>query len=292
MPIKKAIMPVAGLGTRFLPIVKAVPKEMLPIIDKPILHYLVEELMSSGIEEVVMISAKGKECIENYFDRNLDLERYLEEKGKKKELGELQSIPSLSFAYTRQPQPPMGNGHAILCAENLIGADEAVVLLFGDDLMVNKENPVIKQMINLYEEKKCPILCVEEVPDDMISSYGIIDPEKDGENTFKVKGIVEKPKLEDAPSKMGVIGRYIITPEIIKILKEMWDKKEFSKELGITDAFFKYLSGGGEIYAICPEGKRYDTGDKWGLVKATIDFALERDDLKDKAKEHIKKILS
>ncbi|MDD5731681.1 MAG: UTP--glucose-1-phosphate uridylyltransferase [Patescibacteria group bacterium] len=299
MSIKKAILPVAGMGTRFLPITKSVPKEMLPIIDKPILHYLIEELADSGIEEVVMITGRGKGCIEDYFDQNLDLERNLTEKGKKKEAEEIAKIASMvKLAYTRQPQPPQGNGHAIICAENLIGEDEPVVMLFGDDLVVNKENPVTKQMMDLYEEKKCPILCVEEVPEDMISSYGIIDAEKDpsassgqgAKNVFQVKSMIEKPKREEAPSNLGVIGKYIITPEIIKILKELWDKKEFNKELGITDALRAHLKTGGEIYAIRPDGKRYDTGDKWELLKANIEFALERDDLKDKLKEHLKKL--
>lgn len=285
--VRKAILPVAGLGTRFLPVTKALPKEMLPIIDKPILHYLVEELNSSDIKEIIMVTSRGKECIENYFDHNIELEKNLEEKGRADDLAEMQAISSMAkTSYTRQPQPH-GNGYAILCAENLIDEDEPVAILFGDDLIYNPGNPAIKQMLEVFEKKQKPILCVEEVPDEMIPAYGIIDIEGAEGNVFKVKGIVEKPKLEESPSNMGVIGKYIITPEIIKILKELWDKKEFKKELGISDAFHKYLSQGGEIYAIKAEGKRYDTGDKWGIVKATVDFAMEREDLKEKLKKHL-----
>ena len=285
--IKKAILPVAGLGTRFLPITKAQPKEMLPIVDKPILHYLVEEAVNSGIEEIVIVTGRGKRSIEDYFDYSIELESNLVEKGKEDLLAEVRAIPNLAkIAYVRQPMP-LGDGHAILCAAHLVG-DEPIAVLFGDDI-IDSEKPALAQMIEVFEKTGSPVICVEEVPMENISSYGVIDPESNEGDIYKIKGLVEKPNREDAPSNLGIVGKYIVTPEVLACLREV-ERKE-GEEIRLIDGFRRYIEKGGSIYGYKFKGKRYDTGDKWGWIKATIDYTLKREDLGPKLKEYLKDIL-
>jgi len=279
-------MPVAGLGTRFLPVTKSQPKEMLPIVDKPVLQYLVEEAVASGIEEIIIVTGRGKRNIEDYFDHSFELEYNLVEKGREDLLAEVKKIANLAkIAYVRQPMP-LGDGHAILCAAHLVH-DEPVAVLFGDDI-IDAQKPALAQMIEVYEQKQAPILCIQQVAEHRISSYGIIDPEGQEGNVYKVKGMVEKPKVEDAPSNLGIVGKYIITPEVFDCLLEA--KPSAGGEIRLIDGFRKMLEKGSPIYAYQFEGKRYDTGDKFGLIKATIDFALKREDLGPKVLEYIKKI--
>ncbi|HRY60076.1 MAG TPA: UTP--glucose-1-phosphate uridylyltransferase GalU [Patescibacteria group bacterium] len=286
MKIIKAILPVAGLGTRFLPITKAQPKEMLPIVDKPILHYLVEEAVNSGIEEIIIVTGRGKRSIEDYFDYSIELESNLVEKGKEGLLAEVRAIPNLAkIAYVRQPMP-LGDGHAILCAAHLVG-DEPIAVLFGDDI-IDSEKPALAQMMKVFEKTRSPVICVEEVPAENISSYGVIDPESSDGNIYKIKGLVEKPKQGDAPSNLGIVGKYIVTPEVLECLKEI-EKKE-GEEIRLIDGFRRYIEKGGSIYGYKFEGKRYDTGDKWGWIKATIDYTLKREDLGKKLKDYLKEI--
>ena len=281
--VRKAIIPAAGLGTRFLPATKSQPKEMLPIVDKPTLQYIIEEAISSGIEEILIVTGRSKKSIEDHFDRSIELELELEQKGKKEMLKMVQDISNMvNIHYIRQKEPK-GLGHAIHCAKSFIGNEPFAVML-GDDI-VDSETPCLKQLINAYDEYKTTILGVQDVETENVNKYGILDVKHIEDRVYKVKDMVEKPSIEEAPSNIAILGRYIITPEIFNILENQEPGK--GGEIQLTDAL-QTLSKKEAIYAYNFEGRRYDVGDKLGFLEATVDFALKRDDLKSEFMEFLK----
>lgn len=274
--IRKAIIPAAGLGTRFLPATKAQAKEMLPIVDKPTLQYIIEEAIESGIEEILIVTGRNKKSIEDHFDRSVELELELEKKGKIEMLNMVQDISNMvNICYIRQKEPK-GLGHAVYCAKSFIGNEPFAVLL-GDDI-VDSETPCLKQMISAYDEYKTSILGVQEVARENVDKYGILDVKHIEDRVYKVKDMVEKPALDEAPSNIAILGRYIITPEIFSILENQAPGK--GGEIQLTDAL-KTLATKEAIYAYNFQGRRYDVGDKLGFLQATVDFALKRPELRD-----------
>jgi UTP--glucose-1-phosphate uridylyltransferase len=287
--ITKAVIPAAGLGTRFLPVTKSMPKEMLPIIDKPIIQFAVEEAIASGIEDIIIITGRGKRAIEDYFDTSPELESHLVQNKKYELLQEVKNISSLvDIHYIRQKEPK-GLGDAVLKAEKHIG-DEPFAVLLGDDI-INSKTPCIKQLTNLFERYNKPIIAVEEVPKEKVSSYGMIKGRERGESIYLIEDIIEKPSLEEVPSNIGTIGRYILTPEIFDCIKETPPGK--GNEIQLTDAIRMLITKENkDVYAYKFRGKRYDAGDKLGYVKAIIDFALEREDLKGEIERYLRKIVA
>lgn len=281
--IKKAIIPAAGLGTRFLPATKAQPKEMLPIVDKPTLQYIIEEAIESGIEEILIVTGRSKKSIEDHFDRSVELELELEKKGKTDMLKMVQDISNMvNIHYIRQKEPK-GLGHAIYCAKSFIGNEPFAVLL-GDDI-VDAKTPCLKQLIDCYNEYQTTILGVQEVPDSEVNKYGIINAKPIEDNVYKIKDMIEKPNLNEAPSNIAILGRYILTPTIFDILETQQPGK--GGEIQLTDAL-RTLVKSEALYAYTFEGKRYDVGDKLGFLEATVDYALKNPELKDKFIEIIK----
>jgi UTP--glucose-1-phosphate uridylyltransferase len=289
MRIRKAIIPAAGMGTRFLPATKAMPKEMLPIIDKPGIQYIVEEAVASGIEDILIVTGKGKRAIEDHFDSSYELEQSLLMKGKLDLLLEVQKPSDLiDIHYIRQKEP-RGLGHAIWCARKFIGNEPFAVLL-GDDI-VQSEVPCLKQMMDVYDNVQSSVLAVKKVPHDEVSRYGIVDPDPmggDGDRIIKVRGVVEKPAPERAPSDVAIIGRYILTPAIFGILENQ--DIGAGGEIQLTDAIFRLMQEE-SVYAYHFQGKRYDTGEKLGYLKTIIDFALERPDLKAEIRQYLEEKL-
>lgn len=286
MKVRKAIIPAAGLGTRFLPATKAQPKEMLPIVDKPTIQYIIEEAIESGIEEILIITGRNKRAIEDHFDRSIELELELEKKNKKELLSLVRDISNMvNIHYVRQKEPK-GLGHAINCARSFVGNEPFAVML-GDDI-VDAEKPCLKQLIDVYNEYKTTILGVQTVSDEDVSKYGIVDGKFIEDGVYKVKNLVEKPSLEEAPSNVAILGRYIITPEIFDILDNT--KPGAGGEIQLTDAL-KVLAQNQAMYAYNFEGKRYDVGNKLGFLEATVEFALKRDDIKDAFKEYLVNLL-
>lgn len=286
MKVKKAIIPAAGLGTRFLPATKAQPKEMLPIVDKPTLQYIIEEAVKSGIEEILIITGRNKKSIEDHFDKSVELELELEQKGKKEMLEMVKEISNMvNIHYIRQKEPK-GLGHAIYCAKSFIGNEPFAVLL-GDDI-VDSNVPCLKQLIDAYNEYKTTILGVQHVDVDNVDKYGILDVKHIEDRVYKVKDMIEKPNKDEAPSNIAILGRYIINPSIFEIL----EKQEPGKggEIQLTDAL-KTLSKQEAIYAYDFEGRRYDVGDKLGFLEATIDFALKKENLRDDLLSYMKDIV-
>ncbi|MGD6776439.1 UTP--glucose-1-phosphate uridylyltransferase GalU [Sutcliffiella horikoshii] len=287
MTIKKVIIPAAGLGTRFLPATKAQPKEMLPIVDKPTIQYIVEEAVQSGIEDIIIVSGRGKRAIEDHFDKSYELEETLVKKEKYKMLDEIQSIANLANIHYIRQKEPLGLGHAIWCARKFIGNDPFGVML-GDDI-VKGDTPCLQQLIDVYDKYESSVVGVQSVPDEDVSKYGIISPAK-GElegNVVNVAGFVEKPSLEDSPSNFAIMGRYILTPEIFEILENT--PKGSGGEIQLTDAI-NTLNEQQRVLAYQFGGVRYDVGDKFGFIKATVDFALDREDLKDDVKAYLNKL--
>ena len=285
MQVRKAIIPAAGLGTRFLPATKAQPKEMLPIVDKPTLQYIIEEAINSGIEEILIITGRNKKSIEDHFDKSVELELELEAKGKTEMLKEVRKISEMANIHYIRQKEPKGLGHAIHCAKSFIGNEPFAVLL-GDDI-VYAEKPCLKQMIEVYDEYKTTILGVQDVPAGEVDKYGIISGMKIEDRVYKVKGLVEKPKVDEAPSNIAILGRYIISPAIFDILEHTAPGK--GGEIQLTDAL-KELATVEAMYAYNFKGKRYDVGDKVGFLKATVEYALRRDNLKDGFMEYIRGI--
>jgi UTP--glucose-1-phosphate uridylyltransferase len=281
--ITSAVFPVAGLGTRFLPATKSQPKEMLPLVDKPMIQYVVEEARASGIEHIVLITGRGKNAIEDHFDLSIELEQNLAEKNKLELLEEVRSIAHMmTVSYVRQKEP-LGLGHAILCAKHLIGSESFAVFL-GDDI-VDSETPCMAQMLRAYEETGSPILAVEQVPMEEVSSYGVMDGTPKGKRLHEISSLVEKPPQEEAPSNLAIIGRYILPPEIFPILEKTKPGK--GGEIQLTDAL-KTLLETDKIYGYEFEGTRYDTGNKLGFLKATVEFALKRPGLGEKFRDYLK----
>lgn len=286
-PIRKAIIPAAGLGTRFLPATKAQPKEMLPIVDKPTIQYIVEEAVASGIEDILIITGRGKRAIEDHFDHSLEVELLLEEKRNDQLLGLVRDISNLvDIHYIRQKQP-RGLGHAVYCARKFIG-DEPFAVLLGDDVIVS-EKPCLKQLIEVYERHGGSILGVQRVPREEVGKYGIVDPQSDlGVTTVKVAGLVEKPAPAQAPSEIAVMGRYIIEPEIFAILEKT--VPGIGGEIQLTDAL-EELAREKHVFAHVFDGKRYDVGDKMGFLQATVEFALSRPDLGEKFSLYLQRLV-
>lgn len=279
--IRKAIIPAAGLGTRFLPVTKAMPKEMLPIVDKPTIQYIVEEAIASGIEDIIIVTGKGKRAIEDHFDYAFELEANLIEKKKFDLLEKVRETSDMDIHYIRQKQP-LGLGHAIWCARKFIG-DEPFAVLLGDDI-VQSATPCLKQLITQYEQTFSSVIGVMEVMDHEIHRYGVIDPVSTNSNLMQVNRFVEKPSKEEAPSNFAIIGRYILTPEIFRFLEQK--KAGKGGEIQLTDAI-EELNTIQRVFAYRFEGKRYDVGNQMGFIETTIDFALGRDDLREEVKQFI-----
>ena len=292
--IRKAVIPAAGLGTRVLPATKAQPKEMLVIVDKPALQYLVEELVSAGIEEILIITGRNKGSIENHFDYSYELEKTLEEKGKKDLLKIVNNISEMSNIYYVRQKRPLGLGHAISCAEAFVG-DEPFVVLLGDDIIYTDkdkgQSPVTKQLVEKYNELQGgTILGVQEVPHENVSKYGIIKPlKKIDEKTVAVEDFIEKPSIAEAPSNLAALGRYVLEPEIFSYLKRTKPGK--GGEIQLTDAILAMKNDGEKLYAYNFDGLRYDTGDKFGMFVANVEFGLRHEELKDKVKDYLKDLV-
>ena len=284
--IKKAVIPAAGLGTRFLPATKAQPKEMLPIVDKPTIQYIVEEAVSSGIETLLIITGRSKRAIEDHFDRSVELEMELERAGKDELLAQVRSIARMvEVTYIRQQQP-LGLGHAIWCARHFVGNDPFCVLL-GDDVM-DADPPAVRQLMDAYYQTGAPVLVTMRVPQKDTCKYGIVDAGEIQQGLYPVRDLVEKP-LADPPSDMAIMGRYVITPDIFEILESQQPGAQ--GEIQLTDAL-RTLAKKRPMFALEMSGKRYDVGDRLGFLKATCEFALKRDDLKDDFKNYLKELVN
>ena len=282
MKVRKAIIPAAGLGTRFLPATKAQPKEMLPIVDKPTIQYIIEEAIDSGIEEILIITGRNKKCIEDHFDKSIELEMELSKSGKEDLLELVKDISEMvDIHYIRQKEPK-GLGHAIYCAKAFVG-DEPFAVLLGDDV-VDSDVPCLKQLIDCYGEYKTSILGVQTVLDKDVNKYGIIDGIHIEDRVYKVKDLVEKPSVEEAPSNIAILGRYIITPQIFDILENTNPGK--GGEIQLTDAL-KTLISTEAMYAYNFEGRRYDVGDKLGFLQATVEYAMKREELREPFTEYL-----
>lgn len=285
--VRKAIIPAAGLGTRFLPATKAIAKEMLPIVDIPTIQYIIQEAVDSGIEEILIITNSNKHAMENHFDKNYELEERLKESGKLEQVKMIQDIADMANIYYIRQKEPKGLGHAVLCAKSFIG-DEPFAVLLGDDVVVNKEGkPALKQLIEQYEQTSASVVGVQTVAKKDVSKYGIVEPSKSHPakgRLVKLTDMVEKPAPEKAPSQMAVLGRYVLTPEIFELLETQG--KGAGGEIQLTDAI-KRLLDRQAVYAYDFEEKRYDVGDKFGFIKATIDFALDRENLHDQVNDYI-----
>lgn len=279
--IRKAIIPAGGLGTRFLPATKAQPKEMLPIIDKPAIQYIVEEAVQSGIESIVIVSGRNKRAIEDHFDKSAELEAELEERGNEEMLAVVREISQLADIYYVRQKEPLGLGHAVLCARRFI-ADEPFAVLLGDDIL-KSDPPCLRSMIDIYEQERSSVVAVMEVPWDQTHKYGIVDIEA-GQQVARVRDIVEKPLPGQAPSNYAVVGRYVLDPAIFDLLEQAKPGK--AGEIQLTDSL-QELNRIASLTAYRFDGRRHDTGDKLGFVQATIDFALERDDLAEDVRRYM-----
>jgi UTP--glucose-1-phosphate uridylyltransferase len=287
MKVKKAVFPVAGLGTRFLPATKSSPKEMLPLIDKPLVHYVVEEAVAAGIENILFVTGRGKRALEDYFDISFELEALLQEKGKDKAFKEIRDIADMvKIFYVRQKQA-LGLGHAILCAREFVG-DEPFAVLLGDDI-IDGMKPCLAQLLEVHHKYRGAVLALEQVPLEYISSYGCVKANQLSERVFEVLDMVEKPKQEEAPSNLAIIGRYILTPDIFPILEKQQPGK--GGEIQLTDALRK-LSQEKAVYGCRFEGVRHDCGDKLGFLKATVDMALKREEFNVEFRAFLEKRLA
>lgn len=287
MKIKKAIIPAAGLGTRFLPATKAQPKEMLPIVDKPTIQYIVEEAVASGIEDIIIVTGRTKKSIEDHFDKSVELEMELEKHGKDELLEIARSVSEIANIYYIRQKEPKGLGHAVLTAKTFIG-DEPFAVLLGDDV-ITSEVPCLKQMMDMYEQYESTILGVQTVAEDQVNKYGIVQGAQVSDRMYTVENMVEKPKIGEAPSNVALLGRYIITPAIFPLLEKQ--EAGAGGEIQLTDALCK-LAGQEKMYAYDFIGRRYDVGSKIGFLQATVDFALDRADLRDEFMTYLKEVVS
>ncbi|MBI2155408.1 MAG: UTP--glucose-1-phosphate uridylyltransferase GalU [Candidatus Rokubacteria bacterium] len=286
MIVRKAVFPAAGLGTRFLPATKAQPKEMLPLVDKPMIQYVVEEAVASGLAEIIIVTGRGKRAIEDHFDAAWELEYYLNDRGKVEELAQIKTISELaSVSYVRQKEP-LGLGHAILCARPLVGAEPFGVFL-GDDIFAPAPVPCMRQLLDVFERHGGPVLAVERVPRERLAQYGVIAARPLEDNVYEILDLVEKPRPEEAPSDLSIVGRYVLTPDVFDLLAET--RADRRGEIQLTDAL-KALRRRRPMYAVEFEGRRYDTGDKLGFLKATVEFALARPDLADDFRAYLKSL--
>ncbi len=286
MKVTKAIIPAAGLGTRFLPATKAQPKEMLPIVDKPTIQYIIEEAVDAGIEDIMIITGKNKGSIEDHFDKSISLEYALKDKGKEELLKLVQDISDLvDIHYVRQKEPK-GLGHAILCAETFIH-DEPFAVLLGDNIMVS-EKPVIGQMIEIFEDKEQPVIGIQEVPENEVNKYGIMDYKENTGRKYQIGDLVEKPVIAESPSNMAIMGRYVITPDIFSILEDT--EPGYKGEIQLTDALREMLNNN-KMIGYDFKGKRYDIGNKLGFLKANVEFALKNNGLKKEFFSYLKNLV-
>ena len=286
MRIRKAVLPVAGLGTRVLPASKVIPKEMLPLVDKPTLQYIVEEAVAAGVEEIIFVTSRSKRSIEDHFDAFPELEAILERKGKRKELAELRALQSMAiYTSVRQPEP-LGLGHAVLCAKELVG-DEPFIVMLGD-IIIPPETPCLPQLIDVYEQYGGSVLSLVPLPPEVVPTYGIASIEELGNGALKITHLVEKPALEEAPSNLGVYGRYILTPDIFALLEQTPPGK--GGEIQVTDAI-EMQAKAGHCYGVRFTGERYDTGTPLGLLTTSISFALKRPDIAPGLRDYMRQVL-
>ncbi len=287
MRIRKAVLPVAGLGTRVLPASKVIPKEMLPLVDKPTLQYIVEEAVAAGIEEIIFVTSRSKRSIEDHFDAFPELEAVLERKGKHKELEELRQLQAMATYTSVRQAEPLGLGHAVLCAKELVG-DEPFVIMLGD-ILIPPETPCLPELIEVYERYQGSVLSLVPLPPETIPTYGIATVEELGSNVVKIPHVVEKPPLEEAPSDLGVYGRYVLTPDIFELLEQT--QPGSGGEIQVTDAIERQAQAG-HCYGVKFTGTRYDTGTPLGLLTTSIAFALKRSDIAPGLREYMRKALS
>ena len=290
MTVRKGVFPAAGLGTRFLPATKAQPKEMLPLVDKPTIQYVVEEAVASGLSEIILVTGRNKRAIEDHFDAAFELEYYLNDRGKMDELAQIKTISELaSVSYVRQKEP-LGLGHAILCARNLVG-DEPFGVFLGDDIIGGARTPCMRQLLDVFEHYRGPVIAVEKVPRERIHQYGVVAGHKvegpNGARVWQITEMVEKPKADQAPSDLAIIGRYVLTPDLFALLAETTPDQR--GEIQLTDGLRRLLKRR-PMYAVEFQGKRYDTGDKLGFLKATVEFALARPDLADEFRAYLRSL--
>lgn len=280
--VRKAVFPAAGLGTRFLPATKAQPKEMLPLVDKPIIQYGVEEAVASGVDQIILVTGRGKNAIEDHFDVNIELETFLEARGKQAQAREIRAISdSLQVAYVRQGEP-LGLGHAVLCARDLVG-DEPFAVILADDVY-DATPPALKQMIDVFEEVDGPVIAVERVPMESVSSYGVIAAQAMGNGVHRITDLVEKPPRNEAPSDLAIIGRYVLTADLFGVLADT--RSDRTGEIQLTNGL-RHLLKHRPLYALEVQGVRHDTGNKLGFLKAVVYFALRRPDLADEFREYL-----
>lgn len=285
MKIRKAIIPVAGLGTRFLPAAKAQPKEMLAVVDKPIIQYIVEEAVASGIEHIIFVTSVGKHALEDHFDRNFELEYRLEQRKKFKEYKTVARIGKMAkFAFVRQAKP-LGDGHALLSALPFIGANEPVAVLFGDDIVIGKK-PALKELIEVYNRYEDPVVALEKMPRKEITRFGVIGGRNISPGIWEVDTYIEKPSLAKAPSDLAVIGKYILTPEVLTILKKTKPGKD--GEIRIADVLAKFIKSKRSLYGVRLSGKRYDCGSKLGYLIAQVELGLTHNELNGKFRKYLK----
>jgi UTP--glucose-1-phosphate uridylyltransferase len=286
--VRKAVFPAAGLGTRFLPATKAQPKEMLPLVDKPIIQYGVEEALASGADNIILVTGRGKNAIEDHFDVAFELETFLEARGKTELLEEIRKISNLiNVSYVRQGEP-LGLGHAVLVTQPLVGNEPFAVILADD--VIDADPPALRQMVDVFEELGGPVLAIEQVPSDSVSSYGIVDAEEIRPGVYRIHDMVEKPPRGEAPSDLAIIGRYVLTPDIFPALEETAREKDRTGEIQLTNALRKLLKKR-PIYGCRIEGVRHDTGNKLGFLKAVVYFALRRPDLREPFTEYLRGML-
>jgi UTP--glucose-1-phosphate uridylyltransferase len=283
--VRKAVFPAAGLGTRFLPATKASPKEMLPLVDKPLIQYVVEEAVASGVESIIIVTGRGKAAIEDHFDVSFELERLLEERGKQKELKAMRAISEMArVSYVRQREA-LGLGHAVLQARDLVG-DEPFAVMLSDDI-IDSETPALKQLIEVYEKYDAPVVGIWQVAGEAISRFGVIDGDEVEEGVYKVNNMIEKPAFTEAPSDLAIIGRYVLTPDIFDEIENT--APGAGGEIQITDAMRSLLKKR-PFYAVRFEGTRYDAGDKLGFLTATVEFALKHDELASEFRDYLRSL--
>jgi UTP--glucose-1-phosphate uridylyltransferase len=287
MKLRKAVIPVAGLGTRFLPATKTVPKELLPIVDIPSIQYVVQEAVDAGIQEIIFVTGRGKDGIEDHFDEAPELDQVLAERGQTHTVAMLRRIAEMTEVVSVRQKKPLGLGHAVLCARDLVG-DEPFAVMLADDL-IDSEIPCIRQLLNIFEEKNESVIALMAVPPDEVHQYGVIKGQVIEERLFRVEATVEKPPAHEAPSRMAIIGRYILRPEIFSILSNLPPGR--GGEIQLTDGLSQLVKER-KVFGCEFAGDRYDIGDKFGFVRATVAYALKRPDLKDKVIEYIKAVVS
>ena len=287
MKLRKAVIPVAGLGTRFLPATKTVPKELLPIVDIPSIQYVVQEAVDAGIQEIIFVTGRGKDGIEDHFDEAPELEQILAERGQTDTVEQLRRIAGMTEVVSVRQKKPLGLGHAVLCARDLVG-DEPFAVMLADDL-IDSAKPCIRQLLEIFEQYDESVIALMEVPQDEVHRYGVIKGRPLNPGLYQIEATVEKPPVKDAPSRMAIIGRYILRPELFQILENLPPGK--GGEIQLTDGLSQ-LIGQRKVYGCVFEGERYDIGDKFGFVRATVAYALKRADLKDKLIEYLKVAVS